>query len=116
MSQDARFDEEQSTARRAQVLNMTYVNTYLVHDKVLYKQYLTVPEMKQYKLVPLTADEHHLQFGITTTTSQKTMQMLVQKFLDQQVTFSIISEAGFREYIYLYDPPKKIEYYKSCRR
>lgn len=110
MSQDARFDEEQSTARRAQVLNMTYVNTYLVHDKVLYKQYLTVPEMKQYKLVPLTADEHHLQFGITTTTSQKTMQMLVQKFLDQQVTFSIISEAGFREYIYLYDPPKKIEY------
>jgi type II secretory ATPase GspE/PulE/Tfp pilus assembly ATPase PilB-like protein len=110
MSQDARFDEELSTARRAQVLNMSYVDTSLIKDKILYKQYLTVPEMKQYKLVPLTADEHNLQFGITTTTSQKTMQMLVQRFLDQQVKFSIISEAGFREYIHLYDPPKKIEY------
>ena len=110
MSQDARYDEEQSTARRAQVLNMSYVDTSKVQDKTLYKQYLTVPEMKQYKLVPLTADEHNLQFGITTTTSQKTMQMLVQRFLDQQVKFSIISEAGFREYIHLYDPPKKIEY------
>jgi len=110
MSQDARYDEEQSTARRALVLNMSYTDTSLINEKTLYKQYLTVPEMKQYKLVPLTADEHNLLFGITTTTSQKTMQMLVQRFLDQQVKFSIISEAGFREYIHLYDPPKKIEY------
>jgi len=110
MSNDARYDEEQATARRAKVLNMSYVDSSNILDKTLFKQYLTIPELKQYKLVPLFSDEHHLQFGITTTTSQKTMQMLVQRFLDQQVTFSIISEAGFREYIHLYDPPKKIEY------
>ena len=52
MSQDARYDEEQSTARRAQVLNMSYVDTSKVQDKTLYKQYLTVPEMKAVVAAP----------------------------------------------------------------
>lgn len=110
MSQDARFDEERSVAGRARILNMAYTDTSKIPEKILYKQYLTIPEIKQYKIVPLQADEHHLHFGITTTTSQKTMQQLTQRFMDQQVTFSIISDTGFREYMHLYDPPKKIEY------
>lgn len=110
MSQDARYDEEQSIARRASILGMGYTDTSKMADKILYRNYLSVSELKQYKVIPLLADEHHLQFGITTSTSQKTMQMLTHRFLDQQVTFSIISEAGFREFIQLYDPPKKIEY------
>ena len=110
MQKDARYDEEQSTARRASVLGMDYTDTSKIADKQLYNNYLTVPELKQYRAIPLYADDHNLKFGITTTTSQKTMQMLVNRFIDQQVTFSIISEAGYREYINLYDPPKKIEY------
>ncbi len=110
MSQNARLDEELSTARRARVLNMPYSDTSAIQDKILYKQLLSIPEMRQYKIIPLTADPHHVRFGITTTTSQKTMQQLTQRFLDQQVTFSIISDAGYREYMQLYDPPKKVEY------
>lgn len=110
MSQDARLDEEQSTARRARVLNMAYVDTSAIENKVLYKQLLSIPEMRQYKIIPIFSDAHHILFGITTSTSQKTMQQLTQRFLDQQVSFSIMSDAGYREYMALYDPPKKIEY------
>ncbi|MCA9324095.1 type II/IV secretion system protein [Candidatus Saccharibacteria bacterium] len=110
MSQDARRDEEQVTARRAAVLNLNYFDTSQNTEKKLYKNFLTIPELRQYKTIPLEADSYHIHFGITTTTSQKTMQMLTQRFLDQKVSYSIISDAGFREYMQLYDPPKKIEY------
>lgn len=110
MSQDARVDEELMTARRAAVLNLAYTDTSRIVDKKLYKNYLSIPEIKQYRIIPLEADPHHIHFGITTTTSQKTMQMLTQRFLDQKVSYSIISDTGFRDYLHLYDPPKKIEY------
>jgi type II secretory ATPase GspE/PulE/Tfp pilus assembly ATPase PilB-like protein len=105
-----RVEQERSVARRASILGMPYIDVSLIAEKLLYKTLLSVPEIKAYKVVPLTVDRNHVKFGITTTTSQKTMQMLVNRFLDQQVTFSIISDAGFNDYLLLYDPPKKIEY------
>jgi type II secretory ATPase GspE/PulE/Tfp pilus assembly ATPase PilB-like protein len=110
MSQDARKDEELSTAKRAQVLGMPYIDTSLIQQKILYKDILSIPELKQLRIIPIAADAHHIAFGITTTTSQKTMTMLRNRFLDQQISYGIISEAGFRDYMALYDPPKKIEY------
>ncbi len=105
-----RIEQEQATARRARVLGMGYTDVSLIADKELYKTILSIPELRQLKAIPLRADNHHITFGVTTTTSQKTMQMLTNRFLDQQVTFTIISDAGFREYMMLYDPPRKIEY------
>jgi type II secretory ATPase GspE/PulE/Tfp pilus assembly ATPase PilB-like protein len=110
MSQDARFDEEQATQRRARVLGMQYTDTSVIPNKVLYKELMSVPELRELKVIPLFAHEHMIDFGVTNTTSQRTMQSLKQRFLDQQINYSIISDAGFREYMQLYDPPKKIEY------
>jgi len=110
MSQDARFDEEQATQRRARVLGMSYTDTSAIASKILYKELLTVNELRELRVIPIYAHEHRIDFGVTNTTSQKTMQGLRQRFLDQQVNFSIISDVGFREYMQLYDPPKKIEY------
>lgn len=110
MSQDARFDEEQATMRRARVLGMQYTDTSQIHEKILYKELLSIPELKELKVIPLYASEHRIDFGVTNTTSQKTMQALRQRFIDQQINYSIISDVGFREYIQLYDPPKKVEY------
>jgi type IV pilus assembly protein PilB len=110
MSQDARFDEEQATQRRARVLGMQYTDTSQIQNKVLYKELLTIPELKELRVIPLYVAEHRIDFGVTNTTSQRTMQSLRQRFLDQQISFSIISDGGFREYMQLYDPPKKIEY------
>jgi hypothetical protein len=76
MSQDARFDEEQATARRARVLGFNYVDTSQLLNKILYKEILPVDQLKGLRVIPLQADKNNIQFGITTTTSQQTIQLL----------------------------------------
>ncbi len=110
MSQDARYDDEQATQRRARVLGMPYTDTSQIENKVLYKDFLSVPELRELRVIPIYVAEHRVDFGVTNTTSQKTMQSLRQRFMDQQISYSIISDTGFREYMQLYDPPKKVEY------
>jgi type II secretory ATPase GspE/PulE/Tfp pilus assembly ATPase PilB-like protein len=107
--QDVRSQEEGVAARRAQVLGLNYVDTSQL-QKQLYKDILSVPEMYQLKVVPLTADAHNLHFGVLTTTSQQTINSLRGRFTDQRLAFSIISDSGFKDYMALYDPPKKVVY------
>lgn len=109
MSQDARRDEESATRRRAQILGMTYVDTS-APDKQLFKDVLSVDELKSLKVIPLFVDDYHINFGVTNVTSQQTMQSLRDRFLDQRVSFALISDTGYREYIRLYDPPKEVIY------
>ncbi|HUC87949.1 MAG TPA: GspE/PulE family protein [Candidatus Binatia bacterium] len=110
MSQDARFDEEQATQRRARLLGMNYADTSTPGEKQLYKAILTIPELRQLRVIPLQADKSNILFGITNTTSQQVMNSLRQKFSDQRVVYTLISDAGFREYMQLYDPPKQVVY------
>src|SRR6185312_16281694 len=88
---------------------MDYIDTSTL-QKQLFKNILTVPELYSLRVIPLVADEHNIHFGITTTTPQQTITKLRQRFTDQRIVFSIISETGFAEYMKLYDPPKKVEY------
>lgn len=110
MSQDARRDEEQTTMKRAQILGLPYIDTSQIPSKTLYKDILSVPELYNLKVVPVSVDKNNISFGITNTTSQQTISQLKQRFLDQRLTFSLISDAGYRDYMHLYDPPKKVEY------
>jgi type II secretory ATPase GspE/PulE/Tfp pilus assembly ATPase PilB-like protein len=110
MSQDARLDEELSTQRRAQILGLGYVDTSQIMNKQLYHDILSNQELYDFKVVPLQADQSNILFGVLTTTSQNSMNELRQRFTDQRVTFSIISDAGFRDYMRLYDPPKQVVY------
>lgn len=110
MSQDARRDDEASAQRRARILGLSYYNTALTADKKLYKDLLSVREMYDLRVIPLQADAHNVAFGITNTTSQQTMTNLKQRFADQRVTFLMISDSGYREYLRLYDPPKQVVY------
>jgi type II secretory ATPase GspE/PulE/Tfp pilus assembly ATPase PilB-like protein len=109
MSQDARYDEELSTQRRARILGIEYFDTSS-NQKQLYPQLLSVQELNDMKVIPLQADQSNILFGILTTTAQQAMQALTQRFVDQRVQFAIISEAGFRDYMRLYDPPDKVVY------
>jgi type II secretory ATPase GspE/PulE/Tfp pilus assembly ATPase PilB-like protein len=109
MSQDVRVDEERITERRAQVLHINYVDTSKL-QKQLFRSVLPLDELYKLKVIPLVADEHYIHFGITTTTSQQTLNNLTARFTDQRIDFSLISDSGYREYMLLYDPPKKIEY------
>lgn len=109
MSEDARRDEERATQRRAQVLGLSYLDTSTA-EKVLYKDLLTVDELKKFKVIPIKADEHNIDFGITNITSQQTMKILRDRFLDQRIIFGLISDNGFHDYMRLYDPPRQVVY------
>lgn len=110
MSQDARRDEELNTQKRAQILGLQYIDTSQVSNPKLYKQYLDTKELYDYRVIPVMADQNHLLFGITNTTSQMTMKNLQQRFLDQRVSFGLISDTGFSNYMKQYDPPKQVVY------
>lgn len=109
MSQDARRDEELAVQRRAGIVGLPYADTS-DPNKTLYKDLLTPQELTTYRAAPLRVDEHHVVFGVTNTTSQQTMKALRQRFLDQQVSFALISDTGFRDYMNLYNPPKQVIY------
>jgi type II secretory ATPase GspE/PulE/Tfp pilus assembly ATPase PilB-like protein len=106
---DVRQNEELITKRRAAVLGMNYADTTSA-QKTLYPDILPLDELYSLKIIPLNADPHHIHFGVTTTTSQQTLQRLISRFTDQKISFSIISESGYQEYMNLYNPPKKVEY------
>jgi type II secretory ATPase GspE/PulE/Tfp pilus assembly ATPase PilB-like protein len=107
--QNARTQEELVTARRAAVLGLSYVDTSKI-QKQLFKDILSVAELRSMKVIPLIVDAHNIHFGVMTTTSQQSINNLRARFTDQRLDFSIISETGFNEYMQLYDPPKKVEY------
>lgn len=110
MSQDARQAEEQATLRRSRIIGLPYIDTANIADKRAYKGTISNEEMVSLRVVPLQVDQHNIYFGITTTTSQQTMNALKQRFSNQRVTFAIISETGYKEYLRVNNPPKKIEY------
>jgi type IV pilus assembly protein PilB len=110
MSQDARLDEERATQRRARLLGLNYVDTSQMAEKPLFKDVLTIQELRQLRIIPVSVTKGNILFGITTTTSQQTMQQIEQRFADNKITFAIISENGYYEYLRLYDPPKAIVY------
>lgn len=110
MSQDARYDEELATQRRAHILGMSYFDTSRMANRPLYQNLMAKEDMYRLKVVPLQADQGNILFGITTTTSQPSMQEVQHRYLDQRITYAIISDAGYREYMRLYDPPKQVVY------
>lgn len=110
MSQDARVNEELNTQRRAQILGLQYIDTSNLQSAKLYKQILTVPELYDLRVIPVTSDDHHILFGVTNTTSQQTMKALAERFLDQRLSYGLISETGFNQYMKLYDPPPEVKY------
>jgi type II secretory ATPase GspE/PulE/Tfp pilus assembly ATPase PilB-like protein len=110
MAQDARRDEELNTQRRAQILGLQYADTSQNKNKQLYNDLLSKQELYDLRAIPLLADQSNITFGVTNTTSRQTMEQLRSRFQDQRVSFALISEIGYREYMRLYDPPKQVVY------
>lgn len=110
MAQDARLIEEQNTSRRAHILGLPYIDTSKMPNRQLYLQFLSVPELHQMRVIPLILEQRKITFGVTNTTSQSTMKQITQRFSDYQVGFALISDAGYRDYMLLYDPPKQVVY------
>lgn len=109
-AQAARAEQERATQQRARVLGMNYVDTSTLPNKQLFQYLLSVQDLYRLRMVPLNANQSNVLFGILTTTPQPAMAEVKQRFLDQLVTFAIISDAGYNEYMRLYDPPKQVVY------
>lgn len=110
MTQNARSDEELNTQRRAQILGLQYADTSQNRQKQLYPDLLSKQELYQLRIIPLVVDKGNVTFGVTNTTSRQTMEQLRSRFQDQRTNFVLISEAGYREYMRLYDPPRQVVY------
>ncbi len=108
MAQDARRIEETQTQNRSKILGLAYSDTSGPHKPTF--NILTVAELYDFRVIPLQVSDHFILFGVTNTTSRQTMDLLKQRFLDQQITFSLISDVGYRDFMKIYDPPKKVEY------
>ena len=110
MANDLRQDDELATQRRARILGFNYIDTTQINPKTLFKEFLGIAEMQTDRAVPLSADSSHVLFGITTTTPQSVLRNLAQKFNDRRVSFALISDPGFADYMKLYNPPKQVVY------
>jgi hypothetical protein len=86
------------------------VDTSALPNKQLFQYLLSAQDLYRLRMVPLNANQSNILFGILTTTPQPAMAEVKKRFLDQLVTFAIISDAGYNEYMRLYDPPKKVVY------
>jgi len=106
----ARRDAERTTQHRAQVLGLPYIDTAALSSKPLFREILPLEEMYKVRIIPISADQSKIVFGITTTTSQQAMNEIRQRYADRLVSFAIISDVGFKEYMRLYDPPKQVVY------
>jgi type IV pilus assembly protein PilB len=109
MSENIRYDEERNTQRRARLLHLRYIDT-TSSEKKLFEGVLDLDEMYKTRVVPVYSDDYNITFGVTNTTSQNFIASLKRRFIDQQVSFGLISDSGYREYMRLFDPPKEIVY------
>ena len=112
MGDDLRISEEQAAQRRARLLGFVYLDTSQTSGhKQIYGNIISPDEMRNLRALPVFADPNHVTFGILNTTPQSALKQLSEHFNDRRVSFALISETGFKEYLNLYDPPKAVVYH-----
>lgn len=108
-----RDSEEQNTLQRANMLGLQYFDSReLAADSPLYPGLLSIPEMYQGHIVPLSdnGEDTPLVFGITINTPQQLLREVRERFEGRMVQFVVMSNSGYRALMLRYDPPKKIVY------
>ncbi len=108
-----RETEEANTQSRASLLGLQYFDSReLAPDSPLYTGLLSIPEMHQGHIVPLSDNGENapLVFGITINTPQQLLRQLRGRFEGRMLQFVVMSNTGFRALMLRYDPPKKVVY------
>src|SRR5690242_18368408 len=108
-----REQEELNTRNRASMLGLQYFDSReLAPNSRLFPGLLTIQEMYQGHIVPLSdgVEKTPLVVGITINTPQQLLRQLHDRFEERVVQFVVMSNAGYRELMLRYDPPKKTVY------
>ena len=109
IQQNRREQDEQSTAQRAAILGIKYLDTRPIESTILLANgVIDVAAMHQNRIVPLVVgnEGQAWQFGATTQTPQSFIGELTQKYNDigRSIKFFLISNTGFKHLMDRYDP------------
>lgn len=115
IQQKRRENEELSTAERAKILGLPYLDTRKFEDFIpLTMGLLSVEEMHKDFILPLTkgGGDQHFQFMVTSQTPRSLILEMRQKYSDEgeRADFFLISGSAYRTLMLRYDPPKEIKY------
>jgi len=115
IQQHRREQDEKATQQRAAILGLQYLDTRGIDQSLpLVSDILTNEEKYKGHIVPLTASpsENQYRFGVTSQTPQSLIKKMQKDYSDQGRTtqFLLMSDSGFRAFMYRFDPPKKIIY------
>lgn len=116
VQQNRRDHEEKSTASRAAILGLPYLDSREFENEVdLVKEgMLTIKEMHDWRMVPLQMGSEYepYRFGATSNTPQSVIEKTKQKYSDQgrEAQIFLITNSGYTVLMNRYDPPKKIIY------
>lgn len=113
IQQSRREQDEQSTAQRATILGIQYLDTRPVENTLpLVSDVLDLPTMYKSRIVPLiTGSEGQAwQFGVTTQTPQSYIRSMTQQYNDEgrNIHFFLISDSGYKKFMSRFDPVVKI--------
>lgn len=113
VQQNRREQDEQSTAQRAAILGVQYLDIRPIEATIpLVNGILDVPVMHSNRLVPLYtgSDGQPWQFGITTQTPQSFIRDMTRQYNDvgHNIQFLLISYSGYKQLMDRYDPVVKV--------
>jgi type II secretory ATPase GspE/PulE/Tfp pilus assembly ATPase PilB-like protein len=108
--ENMRANEEASTRRRANLLHIRYFDTRNIKQHPLFRDILTNEEMYHYQAVVLSREGGDIVFALTIGTPQSTRSEFAERFKDLNISYVMISNLGFKEFMRLYDPPEEVIY------
>lgn len=113
VQKEHREQDEQSTAQRAAILGISYLDTRSIENTIpLAKDVLEIAVMHKNRIVPLISGNDSLtwQFGITTQTPQSYIREITVQYNDagRNVQFFLISNSGYKVFMDRFDPVIKV--------
>lgn len=108
-----RDQEEQSTAQRAVILGIKYLDTRDIEATIpLAENVIDIPTMRRNRIIPLiVGDESRAwQFGATTQTPQSYITELTTQYssVGHGIQFNLISGSAFKAFMDRFDPVIKV--------
>ena len=110
-----RDEEERSTAQRAAILGIEYLDTRPIESVApLAKDVIEISTMHQNRVVPLIVgnESSAWQFGITTQTPQTYIREITTQYnnVGHNIKFFLISNSGYKTFMDRFDPVIKPTY------
>ena len=110
-----RENEELTTANRARILGLPYLDTRDFENGVaLVPDLISVQEMHQNFIIPLQrgGGEDHYQFMVTSQTPRSLIDRMTRDYNNdgEKVDFFLISNSAYKVFMLRYDPPRQVHY------